>query len=270
MCAGQEVHKDLAEVCIILNNNVIADIVRALVGGNHSGAQNGSGNNDQQQLVLAQHHKSLLEGGGVVHLGHALFGYKEDENGQPAAQQGKDQGAYKETFVIAHVALVQNGHQQRRKNATEGGAQAGGGNKGSTLTLQRGNHRGQTPERHVLHGKGHTPQNVGDQRPHKGGGGTLLKGRSKQQYCADSNGHRCKQQIRPHFAPLGLGAIYDHAHHRVIESVKDTANQDDCGTLGQGQSGAVLEEYQGKHGHQRVNTGAAEGTHGKAYPLPGG
>ena len=179
-------------------------------------------------------------------------------------------GTYKETFVIALVALVQNGHQQRRQNAAEGGAQAGGGNKGSTLALQRGDHRGQTPERHVLHGKGHAPQNVGDQRPHKSGGGTLLKGRSKQQYGANGNGHRCKQQVGPHFSPLGLGAIYDHAHHRVIESVKDTANQDDCGTLRQGQPGAVLEEYQGKHGHQRVNTGAAEGTHGKAYPLPGG
>ena len=185
------------------------------------------------------------------------------------SQQGKDQGAYKETFVIAHVALVQNGHQQRRQNAAEGGAQAGGGNKGSTLTFQRGNHRGQAPERHILHGKGHAPQNVGDQRPHKSGGGILLKGRSKQQYGANGNGHRCKQQIGPHFAPLGLGAIYDHTHHRVIESVKDTANQDDGGALRQGQPGAVLEEYQGKHGHQRVNTGAAEGTHGKAYPLPG-
>ena len=82
---------------------------------------------------------------------------------------------------------------------------------------------------------------------------------------------RCSFEVAAH--DLGMGTTYLDPTGSQIgkkESIKDTANQDDCGTLGQGQPGAVLEEYQGKHGHQRVNTGAAEGTHGKAYPLPGG
>ena len=87
----------------------------------------------------------------------------------------------------------------------------------------------------------------------------------------DSTRTRSSFEIAAH--DLGMGTTYIGTMGSQFgkkESIKDTANQDDCGTLGQGQPGAVLEEYQGKHGHQRVNTGAAEGTHGKAYPLPGG
>ena len=83
----------------------------------------------------------------------------------------------------------------------------------------------QRPHRHIKGGVGHIQPYKGKHRQ-----GNLCPIRqavvaNKKQQHKQRHEVRRKLDIRPHFAVLGSGLIYNHAHDRVIDGVKNTAVQ---------------------------------------------